>query len=72
MTKVALESIPKWTPVTTRVPSPRDTEKYLVTDRKLIWVETTHPSWWNYRDKRGREHNGPKITHWMRLPRLPR
>jgi hypothetical protein len=36
-----------------------------------VWVESQHPSWWNYRSPKGREHDGQKVTHWMRLPSPP-
>jgi hypothetical protein len=62
----------RWTKVSTRLPSPKKWPgAYLVTNCKTVWVEHQHPSWWNYKDKRGREHNGATVTHWMSLPKKP-
>lgn len=62
----------RWTKVTTRLPRPLEWPgAYLVTNGTKIWVEGQHPSWWNYKDKRGREHDGVTVTHWMQLPDVP-
>lgn len=46
--------------------------QFLIYSPRLgIRLETVHPSWWNYRDKRGKEFNGPRVTHWMHLPAPP-
>jgi hypothetical protein len=42
---------------------------YLIWSRRLgARVCDTHPSWWNYRDrKRGRAFHGPRVTRWAYL-----
>jgi hypothetical protein len=59
----------RWTSVKTRVPAKAG--PYLVANRDAIWLETQHPSWWNYKDRSWNEYHGPKVTHWMRLPPMP-
>lgn len=64
--------MPRWTAVTTRIPKPKlASPGYIVTDGRSIWVEEQHPSWWNTKDRRGKEYHGPVVTHWMPLPQMP-
>ncbi len=37
---------------------------WLVYDGNRIHWCTVHPSYWNHIDERGRDYDGPKVTHW--------
>lgn len=58
-----------WIPVTERLPDDRG--PWLVYGEDGQDVTTCHPSWWNTKDPRGSEFDGPEITHWMPLPEVP-
>jgi hypothetical protein len=34
------------------------------TNAGKLWFETNLPSWWNRKDERGKEFDGPTVTHW--------
>jgi hypothetical protein len=54
-----------WVPVTDGLPADQP-GGWLVfnTDTGKLWFETNLPSWWNRKDERGREFDGPAVTHW--------
>lgn len=58
-----------WIPVTERLPDDRGPWRVYGEDGQD--VTTCHPSWWNTKDPRGSEFDGPEITHWMPLPEVP-
>jgi len=65
----------KWISVKDRLPVRKEYEfvSYLVYSPRLgVRIENQHPSWWNYRDKRGKEFHGPRVTHWQNLPKAPK
>jgi len=62
----------RWTRVSTRMPKTRNPDGWLIFDGKGVLHTNTHPSWWNTKDRRGREYDGPKVTHWMKMPERPR
>lgn len=59
-----------WIPLAERMPKDEDCA-YLVTDGIARWVESADPSWWNTKDPRGKEFDGPTITHWIEMPSAP-
>jgi hypothetical protein len=64
-----------WTSVKTRLPKVPDhgeREPFLIWHAGEYRLSTEHPSWWNYKDKRGAEFNGERVSYWMRLPKPPR
>jgi hypothetical protein len=64
----------KWIPITEKVPQDREwkgIQAVLAANRREIFITSTHPGWWNHKDARGREFDGPEITHWMPLPEFP-
>lgn len=55
----------RWTPVSEGLPEDQP-GGWLVFDINAgrLWFETNLPSWWNRKDERGPEFNGPTVTHW--------
>lgn len=55
----------RWIPVADGLPADQP-GGWLVFDIKAgkLWFETSLPSWWNRKDKRGKEFDGPTVTHW--------
>lgn len=63
----------EWVPVTERLPETHDESiGWLVFDGENVSHCRNHPSWWNYKDDRGTEHDGQKVTHWMPIPKGPK
>ena len=59
------ESVHRWIPVEEGLPADQP-GGWLVFDTNAgkLWFETNLPSWWNRKDERGREFDGPTVTHW--------
>lgn len=63
----------RWIPVSERIPERHVyPQSWLVFDGERIRLETNHPSWWNKKDERGKEYDGPTVTHWMPMPEAPK
>jgi len=66
----------RWIPVAERLPEDhKPMQHYLVCDinNPLLPVRmcSTHPDWWNHKDGRGHDFDGPTVTHWMMPPEPP-
>ena len=64
----------RWIPIAEKVPQDREwkgIKAVLAANAREVFITQTHPGWWNHKDERGREFDGPEITHWMPLPAAP-
>ena len=63
----------EWVSVEERLPEAgiHTPNGWIVFDGKRVYWLTWHPSWWNHKDERGSDFDGPKVTHWMPLPSAP-
>jgi hypothetical protein len=70
-----ISDTPTWIPVGVRLPPDREwhgIKQVLAFGPDGVFLTQTHPDWWNKKDLRGYEFNGPTITHWMPLPDGPK
>ena len=51
---------PNWTAIVSKDPD----MGWLIYDGKKVGFTTAHPSWWNRKDERGPEHDGPTVVFW--------
>ena len=55
-----------WTAVTDALPEDQPGTHFVYdAGTGKMWSTTTLSSWWNRKDPRGKEYDGPTITHWM-------
>jgi hypothetical protein len=55
----------KWYPVSQK---PTEPGVYMIWSKRLgARIDSTHPSWWNHRNRKFPDRNGPKVTRWAYL-----
>lgn len=60
----------RWTPVTESLPE-NEPGGWLIANRGRVSFTNTLPAWWNFKDGRGPEFDGPVVTHWIQAPKAP-